>query len=133
MFYYVFLISLELPWDRPSADCEEYIAWKKGDYMNRTPWFKLDTVPLSLIKIILNHLPSARPTPQQIAEHRWLKTPLKQSSKLPGLCWLHGFLTFLKFLILDKLHDFLLIYKVCYSIRYKYMKLENYILCFIYF
>lgn len=81
----VAMLAGELPWDKPSADCEEYIAWKKGDYMNRPPWSKLDTIPLSLIKIILNHLPSARPTPQQIAEHRWLKTTLKQSSKLPEL------------------------------------------------
>ncbi|KAE8573211.1 Putative Serine/threonine-protein kinase grp [Halyomorpha halys] len=69
-YFFNKVISLELPWDKPSADCEEYIAWKKGDYMNRPPWSKLDTIPLSLIKIILNHLPSARPTPQQIAEHR---------------------------------------------------------------
>lgn len=80
----VAMLAGELPWDKPSEDCFEYTAWKKGDYMNRAPWLKLDNLSLSLVKSILNHIPSSRPTPQQISQHRWLRSSLKKSSKISG-------------------------------------------------
>lgn len=78
------MLAGELPWDKPSDDSSEYTTWRKGDYMNLAPWSKLDTISLSLIKSILNHLPSSRPTPEQISQHRWLKSSLKKSSKFSG-------------------------------------------------
>lgn len=36
---------LELPWDQPSDNCQEYSDWKeKKTYLN--PWKKIDSAPL---------------------------------------------------------------------------------------
>lgn len=45
-FYHVLYFSLELPWDQPSENCQEYLDWlEKKIYL--TPWKKIDAVPLS--------------------------------------------------------------------------------------
>ena len=74
-----------MPWDKAAPDCKDYELFLEGDYMNRPPWSKLETIPLSLIKAILNPLPSARLTIPQIADHRWLKTPLKSTPLISGI------------------------------------------------
>ncbi|XP_033340115.1 serine/threonine-protein kinase grp [Megalopta genalis] len=67
----VTLLTGELPWAQSSADCQEYMAWKEGKYMSLTPWRKLDTSSLSLIRNVLMHLPSSRYTIRDIKQHRW--------------------------------------------------------------
>lgn len=67
----VALLTGELPWDQSLAECPEYMAWRNGKYMSHTPWKKLDTSSLSLIKNILMHSASSRYTIKDIKQHRW--------------------------------------------------------------
>ncbi|XP_076295391.1 serine/threonine-protein kinase grp [Lasioglossum baleicum] len=67
----VALLTGELPWDQSSAECREYKAWREGKYMSFTPWRKLDTSSLSLIKNVLMHSPTSRYTIRDIKQHRW--------------------------------------------------------------
>ncbi|XP_078053386.1 serine/threonine-protein kinase grp [Augochlora pura] len=67
----VALLAGELPWNQSMAECREYMAWKEGKYMSLTPWKKLDTSSLSLIKNVLMHSPSSRYTIRDIKQHRW--------------------------------------------------------------
>ncbi len=44
---------IELPWDQPSENCQEYLDWQeKKIYL--TPWKKIDAVPLS--KLLKSYL-----------------------------------------------------------------------------
>lgn len=67
----VAMLAGELPWDHPTVDCKEYMAWKDGKAVHRTPWSKLDHLALSLIRKILVPLPSGRSSIKQIKAHRW--------------------------------------------------------------
>ncbi|XP_065207746.1 serine/threonine-protein kinase grp-like isoform X1 [Planococcus citri] len=67
----VALLAGELPWDQPSNDCEEYKNWKSDKYMQVTPWSKLDTIALSLVRKILVPSPKDRYTIAKIRDHRW--------------------------------------------------------------
>ena len=69
----------ELPWDQPTVDCPEYLAWKDGKSMGVTPWTKLDNMILSLVRKILVPLPSGRYTIQRIKNHRWFQKRLQKS------------------------------------------------------
>ena len=42
----------ELPWDEPTFNCREYIMWKDKEYklLNSSPWVKIDTLALSLLR-----------------------------------------------------------------------------------
>lgn len=66
MFY------LELPWCVPSDSDIDYKLWKTIDYTNRSPWNKLDTLTLSLVRKILTPTPSKRYDISQIKSHNWL-------------------------------------------------------------
>lgn len=46
----VTLLSGELPWDQPTTNCSEFIAWKGNNYQARTPWSKLTTLAISLLR-----------------------------------------------------------------------------------
>nr|CAD7405515.1 unnamed protein product [Timema cristinae] len=76
----VAMLAGELPWDQPTPDCEEYMAWKDGKGMNLTPWSKLDTTVLSLIRGILVPLPSGRYDISRILAHRWCQKRLSRMS-----------------------------------------------------
>nr|CAD7445151.1 unnamed protein product [Timema bartmani] len=78
----VAMLAGELPWDQPTPDCEEYMAWKDGKGMNLTPWSKLDTTVLSLIRGILVPLPSGRYDISRILAHRWCQ---KRLSRMSGI------------------------------------------------
>ncbi|XP_043462969.1 serine/threonine-protein kinase grp [Leptopilina heterotoma] len=67
----VALLAGELPWDQSSADCPEYEAWKNGKYVSMTPWKKIDTLSLSLIRKILVHEPMKRIKISEIKKHHW--------------------------------------------------------------
>lgn len=67
---YQFLFP-ELPWDKPTAEVTEYVLWKENRYMQTTPWSKINTLALSLIKKILVPDPKSRYTLSNIKVHRW--------------------------------------------------------------
>ncbi|XP_031847438.1 serine/threonine-protein kinase grp isoform X1 [Nomia melanderi] len=80
----VALLAGELPWDQSSEDCGEYRAWKNGKYMSLTPWKKLDTSSLSLIKNVLLHSPSSRYTIKDIKQHRWFIKTFQTVGSIEG-------------------------------------------------
>ncbi|KAL1462351.1 hypothetical protein WDU94_014191, partial [Cyamophila willieti] len=67
----VAMLAGELPWDKPTADCIEYLEWKDNRHMQRSPWNRLDVNCLSLIRRILAPLPSTRLNIEKIKSHRW--------------------------------------------------------------
>jgi serine/threonine protein kinase len=75
-------IILELPWDQPSFGCKEYLAWKENKYTLLTPWSKLDTLLLSLIRKILTPNPDKRMTLDKVKLHKWCQS---QMSTTPGM------------------------------------------------
>ncbi|XP_049763820.1 serine/threonine-protein kinase grp [Schistocerca cancellata] len=76
----VAMLAGELPWDQPTADCVEYMAWKDGKWAHLTPWVKLENMALSLVRRILVPMPSGRYTLKQIVSHRWCQ---KNFMKMP--------------------------------------------------
>lgn len=62
----------ELPWDQPSTGCAEYVRWKGNDHWTtQTPWSKIDTLALSLLRKILDPVSSKRIHLEKIIEHKW--------------------------------------------------------------
>lgn len=76
----VTLLSGELPWDQPTTSCAEFIAWKSNNYQSRTPWSKLNTLAIALLRKILAVKPSERITLKNIMQHRWCTQKLSQST-----------------------------------------------------
>ncbi|KAL1418707.1 hypothetical protein MTO96_025739 [Rhipicephalus appendiculatus] len=81
----VALLGGELPWDKPSACCQEYKDWKECK-ITVPPWSKLDNAVLSLLRKILMPNPAKRYTIEQIKNHQWMKKVLK--SKNANTKWL---------------------------------------------
>ncbi|XP_011313971.1 serine/threonine-protein kinase grp [Fopius arisanus] len=76
----VALLAGELPWDEADPQCPEYAAWREAKYMNLTPWKKLDTIALGLIRKILIHTPSSRLKISDIKSHRWYLKNLRNDN-----------------------------------------------------
>lgn len=57
----------------PSDNDNDYKLWKTTDYANHSPWSKLDTLALSLVRKILTPTPSKRYDILQIQSHHWFK------------------------------------------------------------
>lgn len=66
----VAMLAGELPWDEPSEKCHEYIEWTQSKF-RVTPWTKIDTLSLALLKKILHPSPSKRYTIAQIKTDKW--------------------------------------------------------------
>lgn len=67
----IFLFT-ELPWDQPSLSCAEFINWKENDHwQTQTPWSKLDTLAISLLRKVLHCTPGLRMTLEKILDHKW--------------------------------------------------------------
>ncbi|XP_039285186.1 serine/threonine-protein kinase grp [Nilaparvata lugens] len=81
----VAMLCGELPWDKPSLKSKDFIAWKDGHYVSKTPWSKLNNVALSLIRRILVPLPSSRYTIAKIKNHRWYCKRLQKSGDLASV------------------------------------------------
>uniref|UniRef100_A0A182QVQ9 non-specific serine/threonine protein kinase n=1 Tax=Anopheles farauti TaxID=69004 RepID=A0A182QVQ9_9DIPT len=76
----VTMLAGELPWDQPSSGCAEYLCWKENKYTTSTPWCKLDTLTLSLLRKILVANPAQRLTLDKLQDHKWCQThPLDDS------------------------------------------------------
>ncbi|KAM8715693.1 hypothetical protein ACLKA7_002700 [Drosophila subpalustris] len=68
----VTMLAGELPWDQPSASCIEFINWKDNDrWQTQTPWSKLDTLAISLLRKVLASSPGTRLTLEKILDHKW--------------------------------------------------------------
>ncbi|XP_053672212.1 serine/threonine-protein kinase grp [Anopheles nili] len=70
----VTMLAGELPWDQPSSGCAEYLCWKENKYTTSTPWCKLDTLTLSLLRKILVANPTQRLTLDKLQDHKWCQT-----------------------------------------------------------
>ncbi|KAH8412724.1 hypothetical protein KR009_004918 [Drosophila setifemur] len=68
----VTMLAGELPWDQPSYSCPEFINWKDNDrWQTQTPWSKLDTLAISLLRKLLATSPGTRLTMEKILDHKW--------------------------------------------------------------
>ena len=76
----VAMLAGELPWDEPSFSCDEYNMWL-NQKITHSPWNKIDTIPLGLLKSILNHDPKCRLTIDQIKRNRWYQQRILQKRK----------------------------------------------------
>lgn len=75
----------ELPWDEPTTGCAEFVNWKSDNsWMTISPWNKLETLALSLLRKILQPNLEKRITVKKIIEHKWCKT--KQNLLGMSLC-----------------------------------------------
>lgn len=72
----VTLLSGELPWDQPTSNCAEFLAWKENKYTTLTPWSKLDSIAIAFLRKILAFNPVDRITLDKIQQHRWCQTDL---------------------------------------------------------
>ncbi|KAH8255363.1 hypothetical protein KR038_001666 [Drosophila bunnanda] len=68
----VTMLAGELPWDQPSTACTEFTNWKDNDHWQmQTPWSKLDTLAISLLRKVLATSPGTRLTLERILDHKW--------------------------------------------------------------
>lgn len=76
----VTMLAGELPWDQPSSNCQEFINWKENDkWSTITPWKKLDTLAISLLRKVLAINPSSRMKLDAIIEHKWCQIQFTDS------------------------------------------------------
>lgn len=76
-------MSTELPWDEPTTGCSEFVTWKSDNsYLTISPWNKLETLALSLLRKILDPESTKRITLDKMMEHKWCM--LKTSGKSNG-------------------------------------------------
>lgn len=73
----VTLLSGELPWDQPTLNCIEYVAWQSNNYQQRSPWTKLNTLAISLLRKILAIEPEERINLTNLMKHRWCTQKLE--------------------------------------------------------
>lgn len=101
MFFFVFYVlnnfPSELPWDKPSLGCKEFLAWKENEYTLITPWSKLDTLTLSFVRKILMPVPEKRLSLEKILEQKWCHHLNNISTT--GL-WLEYLIIFIKSVLL---------------------------------
>jgi len=76
----VALLAGELPWDEPSYGCQEYLNWKDCK-ITLSPWCKIDTLALSLLRKILVENPSKRATAEVIKNHQWYNKNFQRGLK----------------------------------------------------
>eukprot|EP00057_Strongylocentrotus_purpuratus_P022517 XP_011676991.1 PREDICTED: serine/threonine-protein kinase Chk1-like [Strongylocentrotus purpuratus] len=69
----VAMLAGELPWDEPTYSCKEYCDWLDKK-MHLSPWKKIDTTPLALLRKILTETPAKRITISQIKKDRWYRS-----------------------------------------------------------
>lgn len=68
------MLAGELPWDHPTLNCPDYMVWKDNSrWTTATPWKKLDTLVLSLLRKILTPNANARPSIEKMQEHKWCR------------------------------------------------------------
>uniref|UniRef100_A0A915J9Z8 non-specific serine/threonine protein kinase n=1 Tax=Romanomermis culicivorax TaxID=13658 RepID=A0A915J9Z8_ROMCU len=76
----VAMLAGELPWDKPSANCERFNAWaecRQSAFRNE-PFCKIGRSAMDLLKNILNCCPKNRATIEKIQCHPWITTDLRR-------------------------------------------------------
>ena len=74
----------ELPWDQPTLDQREYVAWRDQETERvRGPWKRVENLPLSLLRKVLAPSPPKRYTIQQIRNHIWFKNQFRDAGNCP--------------------------------------------------
>lgn len=68
----VAMLAGELPWDKPSSECEDFVLWVNNNYQ-RSPWCKIENTALSLIRNILDYDPAKRFSIKQIKSSTWFR------------------------------------------------------------
>ena len=76
----VALLAGELPWDEPSYDCQEYLNWKDCK-ITLSPWCKIDTLALSILRKILVENPTKRATMEVLKSHQWFNKNFHKGMK----------------------------------------------------
>jgi serine/threonine-protein kinase Chk1 len=66
----------ELPWDMPTSEEPTYESWRNKD-CSLAIWQRLDNLPLSLLRKILNPSAVKRATLEQIRQHLWCRKTFK--------------------------------------------------------
>lgn len=69
----VAMLAGELPWDEPTYSCKEFSDWLDKK-MHLSPWKKIDTTPLALLRRILTETPAKRYSIAQIKKDRWFRS-----------------------------------------------------------
>lgn len=85
---FVFGQYKELPWDQPSTGCAEYVRWKSNDrWTTTTPWSKIDTLALSMLRKILDPNAAKRILLDKIINHKWCLMQFSNAGelKLPNI------------------------------------------------
>ncbi|XP_025414673.1 serine/threonine-protein kinase grp-like [Sipha flava] len=65
------MLSGELPWEVPCDYDNDYKLWKTNDYASHSPWSRLNTMALSLVRKILIPIASKRYDIKKIQSHPW--------------------------------------------------------------
>ncbi|NWI15632.1 CHK1 kinase, partial [Crypturellus soui] len=74
------MLAGELPWDQPSAECQEYSDWKeRKTYL--PPWKKIDAAPLALLHKMLAESPAARIALADVKKERWYCRPPRKGER----------------------------------------------------
>ena len=76
------MLAGELPWDKPIAECADFVSWVKNNYQ-KTPWCKIENTALSLMRNILNFDPVERFSIKQIKSSAWFMRTYKNSTYEP--------------------------------------------------
>uniref|UniRef100_A0A915EMG6 Non-specific serine/threonine protein kinase n=1 Tax=Ditylenchus dipsaci TaxID=166011 RepID=A0A915EMG6_9BILA len=63
----------ELPWESPERCTIRFKCWADGKAIDKRPWNKIDVIPLTLIKRMLDPDPFTRVTIPQIHRDPWLQ------------------------------------------------------------
>jgi len=80
----------ELPWDQPSSSCTEFINWKDNDHWQlQTPWSKLDTLAISLLRKLLATSPGTRLTLEKTLDHKWCNMQFADNGRTFSLFKVH--------------------------------------------
>lgn len=79
----VAMLAGELPWDEPSAECKEFLLWKRREasYLSTSPWTKMSTCVLSLLRRLLHPTPTQRSSVAQILGHSWVSKDLVDAAR----------------------------------------------------
>lgn len=85
------MLAGELPWDHPTLNCPDYMVWKDNNrWTTATPWKKLDTLVLSLLRKILTPNANARPSIEKMQEHKWCRFAFNGERRI-GWIWFFMF------------------------------------------
>ncbi|XP_078464139.1 serine/threonine-protein kinase Chk1 [Lampetra fluviatilis] len=71
------MLAGELPWDQPAMSCMEFVDWRQRR-LHVTPWRKIDSLPLALLRKVLEPDAEKRATIPEIRQNSWFNHTLKR-------------------------------------------------------